>query len=188
MRGSPSWQRPKSRHAGYVCADCSHHHPIGACNRGGPYVCARCLMMGADYGAVDHLVRIRHDPTFVQRFEDLLPQPRQSPAPELAVDTGPLPKLFWKVTPRRAGPRDPENPIKNKAVICGLAPVRGAHGQNEALMKRPFLVRHQVSCQVDLHRRYQLESRSDHPVNPFCQHYLVIRNYNSYHFLRAVRR
>ena len=38
MRGSPSWQRRKRRHAGYVCADCSNHHKINACNRGGPYV------------------------------------------------------------------------------------------------------------------------------------------------------
>lgn len=37
-RGSPSWQRPSRRHAGYVCADCSNHHPIVACNRGGQYV------------------------------------------------------------------------------------------------------------------------------------------------------
>ncbi|MDQ7775225.1 MAG: DUF2285 domain-containing protein [Paracoccus aminovorans] len=42
-------------------------------------------------------------------------------------------------------------------------------------MKRPFLVRHQVSCQAGLHCRYQLESRSGHPVNPFCQHHLDAR-------------
>jgi len=40
-------------------------------------------------------------------------------------------------------------------------------------VKGPFLVRHQVSCQAGLHRRYQLESRSARPVNPFCQHGLV---------------
>jgi hypothetical protein len=39
-------------------------------------------------------------------------------------------------------------------------------------VKRPFLVRHQVSCQAGLHRRYQLESRSASRVNPFCQHSL----------------
>jgi hypothetical protein len=44
-------------------------------------------------------------------------------------------------------------------------------------VKRPFLVRHQVSCQAGLHRRYQLESRSEHPVNPFCQHGLRLQSY-----------
>ena len=58
-RGSPSWQRPSSRHAGYVCADCSSFHPIVACNRGGPYVCARCRNVGADDGAVEHQHQLR---------------------------------------------------------------------------------------------------------------------------------
>jgi hypothetical protein len=40
-------------------------------------------------------------------------------------------------------------------------------------VKRPLLVRHQVSCQAGLHRRYQLETRSERPVNHFCQHGLA---------------
>jgi hypothetical protein len=39
MRGSPSWQRHKRRHAGYVCADCSNY-PSLRLQGGRPYVCA----------------------------------------------------------------------------------------------------------------------------------------------------
>ena len=125
--------------------------------------CARCLMMGANDSAVDHLQGIR----------DFFPQPRKRPAPELAIDRRPLAKLVGQVTPRRPRARNPENPIQNKAMVRGFASVRGARSQDEALMKRPFLVRHQVSCQAGLHRRYQLESRSPRHVNLFCQHGLA---------------
>ena len=53
---------------------------------------------------------------------------------------------------------NPENPIKDEAVINGFGSVRGADGENETLKERPFLVRHNVSCKVGLHRRFQLES------------------------------
>lgn len=105
-------------------------------------------MMGAYYGAVDHLEPIRHGPAFIQGLHDLLLQPRKGPAPELSVNTGPLPELFRQVAPGRVRLRDPENSVQNKALISGLAPVRGAHGQNEALMECPLLVRHQVSCKL----------------------------------------
>jgi hypothetical protein len=36
-------------------------------------------------------------------------------------------------------------------------------------MKRPRFVRHQVSCQSGLNRRYQIEPRSARPVIPFCR-------------------
>ena len=55
-------------------------------------------------------------------------------------------------------------------MVGGFAPIRGPDSQDEPLKERPFLVRHQVSCQAGLHRRYQLEARSAHAVNPFCQH------------------
>ena len=127
-------------------------------------------MMGADHGAVDHLQRVRHDPAFVQRIKDLLPQPGQRPASELTIDGRPLAELFGKVAPWRARPRNPENTIQNKAVVHWFASVRGPDSQDEALVERPLIVRHQVSCQAGLHRRYQLESRSTETVNPFCQH------------------
>ena len=139
-----------------------------------PPFCARCLMMGADHGAVDHLQGIRSRPAFVQRVHDLLPPPRQGPAPKLAADAGPRAELLRQVSPRRSGASDPENPIQNKSVVQWLASVRGAGGQNEGFMKRPILVRHQVSCQAGLHRRYKLESRSARLVKPFSQHELAI--------------
>lgn len=75
----------------------------------------------------------------------------QSPASELAVYTRPLAKLIGQVPPRGARAGNPENPIKNKEVVGGFAPIRGADIHNEPLKERPFLVRHQVSCQADLH-------------------------------------
>jgi hypothetical protein len=64
-------------------------------------------------------------------------------------------------------------------MVGGFAPIRGAGGQNEAFKKRPLFVRHQVSCQAGLRRRYQLESRSTHDGNPFCQHGLVTAEYQT---------
>ncbi len=49
-----------------------------------------------------------------------------------------------------------------------LAPIRGAAGADETLTERHFPVRHQISCQVGRHRRYQLETRSKGGVVPFC--------------------
>ena len=127
-------------------------------------------MMGADHGAVDHLKGIGYQPALIQGLHDLLPEPCQGPAPELTIDAGPLSKLFRQVTPGRPRARDPENPIQNKAMVQGFALVRCADCQDEAFVKRPLVVRHKVSCQAGLHRRYQLESRSARNVNPFCQH------------------
>ncbi|MGN7871681.1 3'-5' exonuclease [Paracoccus sp. 22332] len=57
-------------------------------------------------------------------------------------------------------------------MVRGLAAVRRTDSQDEAFKERPLVVRHQVSCHAGLHCRYQLESRSPRPVNPFCQHAL----------------
>ena len=92
-----------------------------------------------------------------------------------AANARPFAELFRQVTPRRSRPGYPENTIKNKTMVRGFASIWGADRQDEALVKRPFLVRHQVSCQAGLHRRYQLESRSARNVNPFCQHGLAIQ-------------
>ena len=127
-------------------------------------------MMGANHGAVDHLERVRDQPARVKGLQYPFPQPGQRPTPELPVDRRPLAELFRQVSPRRPRSRDPENPIQNNAMVRGLPPVRGSDRQNEAPVKGSFLVQHQVSCQAGLHRRYQLESRSARPVNPFCQH------------------
>ena len=133
----------------------------------------RCLMMGPDHGAVDHLRGAWHSPAFVQGLHDLLPESRQHPAPELAVDARPLAKLFRQIALWRAGPGNPEYPIKNKPVVGGFASVRRARRKDETLKERPFFVRHKVSCQAGLHRRYQLEARLALPVNLFFQHDLA---------------
>lgn len=81
-------------------------------------------MVAANDGAVDHLKGIRHGPALVQSIHDVLPQPGQRPAADLAVDALPSTELLGKVPP--CGPRagDPENPTKNEAVIGRFAPVR----------------------------------------------------------------
>jgi hypothetical protein len=127
-------------------------------------------MMGPDHGAVDHLQGVWHGPALVQGLHDLLPETRQRPAPELAVDARALVKLFRQIAPWRAGPGDPEYPLKNKPVVGRFASVRGAGSKDETLREYPFFVRYKVPCQAGLHRRYQLETRSALPVNPFCQH------------------
>jgi hypothetical protein len=144
----------------------------------------RCLTMGADHlrwfvqtgGAsrpdVGYLERVRDQPAFVQGIHDPLAEPRQGPAPELAVDRRPRAELFRQVTARRAGAGDPEHPVQNKTMVQGFASVRGADCPNDAFMERPLLVRHQIWCQAGPDRRSQLESRSARPVSPFCQHSL----------------
>ncbi|KJZ16921.1 hypothetical protein TW82_20840, partial [Pseudoalteromonas fuliginea] len=82
-------------------------------------------------------------------------------------------EFLGQVAPRRSRARNPENPIQNKAMVGGFAPIRGAVGEDEMFKERPFLVGHQVSCQTGLHSRYQLESRLNLHVNPFCQHGLA---------------
>ena len=129
-------------------------------------------MMGADYGAVDHLELVGRNPRMVQRVQDVLPKSGQGPAPELAVDRGPLAELFRQVTPRRSRPGYPENPIQNKTVIGCLAPVRMPNCPNEALEKRPLIVRYQVARQAHLPRGEELESQDADQGNPFCQHVL----------------
>jgi hypothetical protein len=55
-------------------------------------------------------------------------------------------------------------------MIGGFASIRGADSQDEARVKRPFHIRHYVSCQAGLHQSCQLDSPSARHVNPFCQH------------------
>lgn len=62
------------------------------------------------------------------------------------------------------------NPIKNEAVVSRFPSIRGAGSENEALKKRPFLVRHQAPGQSGLHHRWQLESHLQPSVNLFCHH------------------
>ncbi len=125
-------------------------------------------MMSADHSAVDHLEPVRDQRALVQGLQYPLPEPGQRLASELAIDRRPLSEFLRQVTPRRTDACNPENPIQNKPMVHGFAPVQGSDRQVEALVKRPLNVRHQGSCQAGPHHRYQLESRSDRPVNPFC--------------------
>ena len=127
-------------------------------------------MMGADHSAVDHLQGVRHGLALVQGLHDLFPEPGQRPTPEPEIIARPFAKRLGQIAPRSPCAGNPENPIKNKAVIGGFASIRGADSLAEPFKERPLLVRHQVSCQADLHRRYQLDSRLAGRVNPFCQH------------------
>jgi len=102
-------------------------------------------MVRANDRAIDHLESTRHRPAFVQGVHNLLPEPRQRPAPELPIDARPLAELLGQVAPRCTCASDPENSIQNKAVVGRFAPVHGADCQDETFKERPFLVRHQVS-------------------------------------------
>ena len=88
-------------------------------------------MVRANDGAVDHLKGVRDGPTLVQRFEYVFPKARQSPPSKLPVNAGPFAKLFRQVPPGWSGARDPENTIQNKAMIGGLAAIRGTDRKNE---------------------------------------------------------
>lgn len=99
-------------------------------------------MMGTNHGAVDHLKGIRNDPALGQGFQNLLPEPREGPAPELSVDTRPLPKLVRQVSPWGTCTCNSENAIKNKAVVDRFASVRGTDRKDEPFKKSPLLVRH----------------------------------------------
>ena len=81
-------------------------------------------MVRPDDCAVDHLQTGLTTAAVVAGFEQQLSQPRQRPAPELVVNRRPFAEMLMQVTPRDARPRDPENPIQNKAIIPRTPPRR----------------------------------------------------------------
>jgi len=97
-------------------------------------------MMGADHGAVDHLQGVWNGTALIQSIHDPFPQPGQRPTPELAVDARPFPELLGQVAPRSASAGDPENSIKNKALVGGFAPVGSSDRKNEMFEELPFFV------------------------------------------------
>lgn len=99
-------------------------------------------MMGTNYSTVDHLKGVGNNPALGQGFQDLLPEPRESPAPELSVDTRSLPKFLRPVSQWSICTCNPENAIKNKAVIGRSAPIRGTDRKDKPFKERPLLVRH----------------------------------------------
>ena len=90
-------------------------------------------MMGANHGAFDQLQSMRDRAAFIQGIYDLLPEPRQRPTPELAVDASPLAELFRQIAPGKARARDPENPTENRVVVGRFVSVRGVDYQDEPL-------------------------------------------------------
>jgi hypothetical protein len=99
-------------------------------------------MMRPDYCAVDHLQAGAATPAVVERFKQQLPQTRQRPAPELAVNRRPFAKMLVQIAPRDARSRNPENTIKNKAMIPWPPPAVRTALDHERLKTRPFLVAH----------------------------------------------
>jgi hypothetical protein len=100
--------------------------------------------LNPDYCAVDHLQTWVATATFIEGFERQLPQARQRPAHRLAVNGRPLIEMFVKITSSNIGPRDPENPIKNKATIPRLSPVARTVLDHKWLKAAPILISYQT--------------------------------------------
>ena len=83
--------------------------------------CARCQVVRADHGAVDHLDAVWRCTAIVEGIEHQFPKSGQGPAPELAIHARPLAELFRQITPGSTGSSNPENAIENKAVVGGRA-------------------------------------------------------------------
>jgi hypothetical protein len=128
------------------------------------------MMMRPDHCAVDHLQLVRRNSSMVESVQDVLPQPCQRPAAELAVDRRPLAELFGQVTPSCTSSRNPEYAIQNKTMIRRSTPVRATNWTNKAFEEGPVIVGYKVASQDHLPRRDELESQNAGQRNPFCQH------------------
>lgn len=124
-------------------------------------------MMRPDYCAVHHLQAGIAVPAFVAGFEQQLPQARQRPAPELAVNRRPLAEILMQVTPGHPRSRNPENPIQDEAVISRAPPATRTALNHERLKTGPFLIAHQTTDQDSFPKSY-LESEPARFGNPLC--------------------
>jgi hypothetical protein len=132
-------------------------------------------MVRPDYCAVDHLQAGLAAAAVVERFEQQLPQARQRPAPELAINRRPFAEMLVQVAPGYAGACNPENPVQNKPMISRTPPAARSSLDHERLKTRPFLIAHQTPDQGSLPKSH-LESDT-HPLgNPLCQHGLAMRS------------
>ena len=102
-------------------------------------------MVRPDHTAVDHLQTGVAAATVIERFEQQLPQAGQRPAPKLAVNRRPFAKILVQIAPGNACPRNPENPIQNKAMIPWTPPTARAALNHEWRKTGPFLVTHHSS-------------------------------------------
>jgi hypothetical protein len=130
-------------------------------------------MVRPDYCAVDHLQAGVATAAVVEGFEQQLPQAGQRPAPELAINRRPFAEMLVQVAPGNARPRNPENPIQNKAMIPRSSPAARTALDHEWLETRPFLVTHQTPDHSNLPKSYR-ESETTPFGNPFCQHSLAL--------------
>ena len=128
-------------------------------------------MVRPDYCAVDHLQTGVAAAAVVEGFEQQLPQTGQRPAPELAVNRRPFAEMFMQITPGNARPRNPEYPIKNKAMIPRTPPAARTAFNHEGLKTDPFFITHQTPNHGSLLKSH-LESETNPLGNPFCQHFL----------------
>jgi hypothetical protein len=100
-----------------------------------------------DYRAVDHLQTGVATPAVVEGLKQQLPQTRQRPAPELAINRRPFAEMLMQVAPRDTRSRNPENPIQNKTVVPRPSPAPGATLNHKRLKTGPFFVAHQTTVQ-----------------------------------------
>lgn len=74
-------------------------------------------MMRPDDGAVDHLNRLADPFGVIQHFEQQIPEARERPSPELAVDGRPFAEELGQIPPLNPGPGDPEDAVEDAAMI-----------------------------------------------------------------------
>src|ERR1017187_7040357 len=79
--------------------------------------------------------------------------------------------MFVQVAPGNARPRNPENPIQNKAMIPRTPPAARTALDHKRLKTGPFLVAHQTPDQGSLPKS-NLESDTSRCGNPLCQQLL----------------
>ena len=81
--------------------------------------------------------------------------------------------MLVQVAPSNASPRNPENPIENKAMIPRTAATARTPLNHERLKAGPFFVAHQTTDHGSLPKSYR-ESETTPFGNPFCQHGLEL--------------
>jgi len=80
--------------------------------------------------------------------------------------------MLVQITPGNTRPRNPENPIQNKAMISRAAPTARAALNHKRLKAGPFLITHQPTDHDSFPKSY-LESETTRFGNPLCQHDLA---------------
>lgn len=68
----------------------------------------------ADGGIDKDVFEVR---VLAQRFEKILPNPGNRPAPEARVDRAPIPQLRRQVTPRRCASRQPKDRVEEQSIV-----------------------------------------------------------------------